>query len=87
MELSKGMQSAAKTTKAFCELIHATHREFLTRDEEGKQEMEGKLQELCDAFQGYNQGTRSAQDVSQAMSSLASSLNRGSAGPLFYSAE
>lgn len=81
--LSKGMESAAKTTKSFCELIHATHREFRTRDEQGQQEMAGKLQELCDVFQGYNQGTRSAEEVSQAMSSLAAALSQSVAGALF----
>ena len=46
-ELSKGMKSAARTTKSFCELIHATHREFLTQDEQGQQVMAGQLQELA----------------------------------------
>lgn len=79
-KLSKGMQSAAKTTKAFCELIHATHREFRTRDEQGQQAMAIQLQELCDVFQGYNQGTRSAQEVSQAMSAMANTLSVGRTG-------
>ncbi|MDO5053342.1 MAG: hypothetical protein Q4E05_10700 [Pseudoclavibacter sp.] len=81
-ELSKGMQSAAKTTKSFCELIHATHREFRTQDEQGQQLMAGKLQELCDVFQGYNQGTRSARELGQAMSAMAATVAMASAGLL-----